>query len=1109
MNKKIAADQKQRDLALDSSKSYIVQAPAGSGKTEILSTRILSLLCVVEKPEQILAITFTKKAASEMLDRVYEKLLNHSNPEPESEFEKLSWELANKVIQRDKEKNWKILENLDRFRIRTIDSFTKNLISNTPLISGVGAGVEFTENAESLFHEAVDLMIEEYDDHPFLRQVLDHLDMDFDGFRRLMIQMLHKRLNWQDLIKRNVPSQELFNQSYESISKEYLNELKETLDSVEVKNDLWPIIKSKYFDDLAWHKGFLDIDNPSFCPGFEIEYVPFWKIVRAEVLTKSPGTVRKKIQNLPRITPEDVGIEGFKDFLKRHEEDHKLEDALKKICLLPDQFNSLAQNLEIFYATLGLALEKLNEVFSNYSIIDFNESSIRALTALGEADDPSDLLLKIDNDLHHILIDEFQDTNFNQKQLLEKITSGWSVGDGRTIFLVGDPMQSIYRFRQAEVGIFIDYAEKAKRNIGLPLSDQIGVVGDIPLEFLSLSVNFRSNKNIIDWVNNKFSKKFPLKDNPVLGAISYTPSESFKDASSEDCVQIHSFLKDTKGCYENAVNIAKKALESHPNSSKPVGILVKSRSHLENLVEQLVSAGISVKAVEMVSLGDTEEIMDLVQLIRLLSHKGDRLAWMSILRSPMCGLTLKTLTRIFESRRNVSPASALREVLKDSNFKKSIDENEFMRLFYVSDILLRNPLNYPRVAFPQFVSMVWEDLGANKIYSSEIQQANIKRVIELLEKSSPYGAIDIEGFERNLQKLYAQDVVSGPAVEIMTMHSAKGLEFDEVILFGLNRKPPNNQANLIEFENYGNSFLVSSVGHKGTGVKDDLFDLINQRNKERDEFETMRLIYVACTRAKRKLHLFVNITNKNETVSAGSIAGQLGLQETDEFSITKNYVPSEEIQDEKVTTLIDKSIIKRLTIDEFKVPTADSSSIANLAIRESKTWQFDDQYISCVGHVVHMWLERMGRDKLVGWDFERIKNARGLVQKHLHTLGLPNVALTGATTRVIKLLLKAYDNHTVKWLLTNANAMQEWSLFDEMATERRFDVVVDNGDHWLLVDFKTNIKHEDEEYEDFIGRMIRVYTPQLNMYAKYLQSFNDKPVIKKLLVLETCEFIDL
>ena len=99
--------------------------------------------------------------------------------------------------------------------------------------------------------------------------------------------------------------------------------------------------------------------------------------------------------------------------------------------------------------------ETLRSVFSEQGKTDFTEISLTARKALGNEDDPTDLLLHLDYKIQHILVDEYQDISFKQYDLLMKLTAGWIPGDGRTMFIVGDPMQSIYRFRDAEVGLFL------------------------------------------------------------------------------------------------------------------------------------------------------------------------------------------------------------------------------------------------------------------------------------------------------------------------------------------------------------------------------------------------------------------------------------------------------------------------------------------------------------------------------------------------------------------------------------------------------------------------------------------------------------------------------
>ena len=128
---------------------------------------------------------------------------------------------------------------------------------------------------------------------------------------------------------------------------------------------------------------------------------------------------------------------------------------------------------------LRLVLARLQLVFARENAIDYPESTMIALRALSSDEGPSDLLLALDMKMEHLLLDEFQDTSLAQHELIERLTEGWTPGDGRTLFIVGDPMQSIFGFREADVGLFLT-AQKNRR------------IGSVALEPLTLARNFRS-----------------------------------------------------------------------------------------------------------------------------------------------------------------------------------------------------------------------------------------------------------------------------------------------------------------------------------------------------------------------------------------------------------------------------------------------------------------------------------------------------------------------------------------------------------------------------------------------------------------------------------------
>ena len=155
-------DHVQRDQALDIQQSWIVQAPAGSGKTGILVYRILKLLAVAERPEQILAITFTRKAAKEMRDRLLELLMGATNHVATNDaFEAQGLALAQAVLARDAEQGWQLLNMPHRLNIETIDALSARLVSSMPWLSRFGDRPNTTEKTQEHFHFAVEQLFSE------------------------------------------------------------------------------------------------------------------------------------------------------------------------------------------------------------------------------------------------------------------------------------------------------------------------------------------------------------------------------------------------------------------------------------------------------------------------------------------------------------------------------------------------------------------------------------------------------------------------------------------------------------------------------------------------------------------------------------------------------------------------------------------------------------------------------------------------------------------------------------------------------------------------------------------------------------------------------------
>jgi hypothetical protein len=208
-----------------------------------------------------------------------------------------------------------------------------------------------------------------------------------------------------------------------------------------------------------------------------------------------------------------------------------LEEALAMLVKLPRPELSEAEwaTVECFSRLLRLAAGQLWLAFQEAGEVDFIEIAARAGLALGDDEAPTDLAQALDYRIRHLLVDEFQDTSPTQVDLIEKLTRGWMPDDGRTLFVVGDPMQSIYRFRKADVGLFLRVRERG--------------IGDIRLGHLRLFRNNRSYPGIVDWVNTAFPSIFPAADSPEAGAVRYAESAATRPVRADSGVVVHPVIQ--------------------------------------------------------------------------------------------------------------------------------------------------------------------------------------------------------------------------------------------------------------------------------------------------------------------------------------------------------------------------------------------------------------------------------------------------------------------------------------------------------------------------------------------------------------------------------------
>src|SRR4051794_23255974 len=238
-------DQRQRERALDAARSILVEAPAGSGKTDLLTRRFLRLLAEVENPGQIVAITFTKAAAAEMRNRILSELEKAAGGQARNEDEFSMEALAQRALERSRALGWDLLRMPAQLRISTIDSFCRDLALQEPLLSGLGGGLDITENATELYHRAARRTLEQIGKpdsdlsapalSPAIEALLGWRDNGWQDLESLLGTMLAQRDRWmQDFVVGAKPDwdalRERLERPFARVVEEAVGELDQLLD---------------------------------------------------------------------------------------------------------------------------------------------------------------------------------------------------------------------------------------------------------------------------------------------------------------------------------------------------------------------------------------------------------------------------------------------------------------------------------------------------------------------------------------------------------------------------------------------------------------------------------------------------------------------------------------------------------------------------------------------------------------------------------------------------------------------------------------------------------------------------------------------------------------
>jgi ATP-dependent helicase/nuclease subunit A len=1129
-NNLLQADAENRLKALEL-RSFIVEAPAGAGKTELLTQRFLKLLPTVKQPEEIIAITFTNKAAAEMRLRILDSLIAAAKQEKPSESHKqITYELSLQALQHAAAHDWQLIENPSRLRIFTIDSLCAHLARQMPLMSRFGAQPRVTDNADALYTQAAEqtlALLEHKDYGEVLKIALRYVDNDAAQLTNLLVTMLAKRDQWLSHAQGELAPEQLQN-TLAYLVAQALQAAEHAL-PIAIQHLLMPVARFAAANLLAENIGqnqpLMDWQTP-------LEAAPedllMWRAL-ADLLLTNTGEVRKeKGLNVKfGFPPTD---EGKAQKLALVEIIAAIDDtaALHRVRQLPNVSDDASswQIIATLSQLLNIAVAQLWLTFQRAGEVDFVEIAQRATRALSDNfGEPTELALKLDYQIQHLLVDEFQDTSPSQVELLKQLTLGWQANDARTLFCVGDPMQSIYRFRKANVGLFISAATDG--------------IGDIQLKKLQLYRNNRSCPALVDWINATFASIFPAHDDDAQGAIGYRPFIATKPAENDAGVEVCAIIKCADESTESAsqreadaiVRIIQREQTANPN--KKIAVLVRSKKHLAALVTKLrrEHTDIAFQAVEIEALHGRQIVQDLLALTHALHNRADRVHWLSILRAPWCGLTLEDLHKLAGANHHATIWS----LMQNDELVNQLEGKQ--RLQHVRDIFAEAFATQGRMATSKWIRGIWLMLNGTACLWEQADIVDVQAFFACLDALDRSNQFSPERMTTEITKLFASPDSHGENLQMMSIHKSKGLEFDCVILPGLGASTGGNNRDkpLVLWEEVTigehTELLAAPYIPKGwrdipKGFRDDTvsaYDYIETLENERDANEAARVLYVAATRAERKLHL-VGVANQNAKAEIKPIKNSyLDLlwdavsHEFEAAELSAKSVDENANADDIANFTSNLIRLKQLQIPSILQTEKTPTNQANKPQTNQNPQQIVLNLAADAGILAHRYMEMIANDGLEHWPASRIDASAAAMRFWLMQRGhakneSEKLTLEQAVSQIVAALKKTIASPQGAWILASRPSRQaELSIttIDENAEvqEQRIDLTfIENNElgekvRWII-DYKLTAANENLEIA------VQQHKPQLARYAA-LFAHEDLPIKTAVFFLNLDQLVEV
>jgi ATP-dependent helicase/nuclease subunit A len=849
-------------IASNPSYSVWVEASAGSGKTKVLTDRILRLLLAKTQPSKILALTFTKAAAAEMLHRINKELSDWSLLDDKVLSEKLlkltSEQPSKEAIYFARSLFSTLLDITEGLKIQTIHSFCQQIMRKFPIEAGISPNFEIIDDI------AADQILKEAKIEALLNQDISEsinyitLNIHESSFHELFKSIIEKKHKILDLITYHNGLENLIISTYKKLN------VTPEADEEKLINDFCHDDNFNCFELREKCKLLLQGSKTDILRGEQIlswlelsivERVKRFPEYKSCLLTKEEQAYKSCVTKL--IAEKYPEIEQ----LLREEQQRILRFLEKRkslrIATLTKHFLILANHL----------IEKYELLKKQYNYLDYSDLIHLTKTLLNDSYVSEWILYKLDGGIDHILIDEAQDTNIDQWQIIQSLCAEFFAGQGRkdinrTLFVVGDEKQAIYSFQGSDPFIFNQMQQFFKQKSEEAFKDFMPV---------TLDLSFRSCQIILKAVDQIFTEEY-IK-NAVCNSGKDIAHKHFRaeyhgkvelwpivvPSKEETIPEIDEwrlpFIRKKKNnsakilteliaCKIEEWLTTKRFLPSKGREVQPgdIMILVRRRNEFTDLlIKSLKEKNIPIAGIDRIYIKDNIAIQDLIVLGKFILLPEDDLNLAILLKSPIIGMSENELFTLCHARAEKS----VWEMLKAAP--------EFLTIYNYLNSLLKCDFNYKPFSF---YSYVLEVANGKEKFITRLGKQVEEFLEEFLNLSLKYEQNNLPSMQGFIDYLESNDIEikrdpeqSSDQIKIMTVHGSKGLQAPIIFLPDTTQVPRSEESILWDAEDNLLYWPAKTTNHNN------LCAILREKRQKQEKAEYYRLLYVALTRAEDELYI--------------------------------------------------------------------------------------------------------------------------------------------------------------------------------------------------------------------------------------------------------------